>query len=115
MPFFRKKPVIVEAIQWTGQNTDDIRKFVGESSPGECRFLLMSEIFGSMSSPAIIYDDVQRGYVPVNLNDWIIRGVKGEFYPCADNVMRLTYVHVSEYEVALARGTLTKPLTERET
>lgn len=90
MPKFRKKPVVIEAIQWIGTNADDIKAFVGHKDNRECRFLLPSEITGTWDHPGV-WDDLQVTWVMVNDFDWIIQGVKGEFYPCAADVFEQTY------------------------
>lgn len=111
MPPFRKKPVKIEAIQWTEENADEIKLFVGMREDraivdgvsealiqGECRFLLPSEITGVWEQPHV-YDEIQATWVTVFPDDWIIKGIKGEFYPCADDVFQQTYEPVDPYDV----------------
>jgi hypothetical protein len=99
MPLFRKKPVVIEAEQWTGDNVDKIHKFSGMRSLGldvggdehfEFRFMTPDDISGTWELPHI-YDELHDTWVTVNLNDWIIRGVQGEFYPCRADVFEQTY------------------------
>lgn len=40
MPKYRKKPVVVEAVRWTGSNLEEIRNFVGSDLIEECVELL---------------------------------------------------------------------------
>jgi hypothetical protein len=83
---FRKKPVVIEAVQWTGDNWSHIAAFVGERlspasyagwpSPNADRTLRVPTLEGEhIASPG----------------DWIIRGVKGELYPCKPDIFAVTY------------------------
>ncbi len=83
---FRKKPVIVEAIQFNGKNRDEIEEFVGES--------LGFSIFDKDISIETIYIRTLEGLMKANPNDWIIKGVEGEFYPCKPDIFKETYEEV---------------------
>lgn len=61
----RKRPVDVQAVRWTGDNE--------------------AELTGS------VFDDLHSTWVGVKTGQWIIRGVKGEFYPCDPEVLAETY------------------------
>ena len=74
---FRKKPVTIEAIQWTGTNLDEIDKF-------------MSGVHWSVPEHDPVIPTLE-GDMKVSLNDWIIKGVKGEFYPCKPDIFEATY------------------------
>lgn len=105
----RKLPVEVTAIRWNGLNTEQVKAFVGErqqygdeavrSGTGECGFLLGREISGfrSASGEAAVFDRF-HGWVPLRLGDWIIRGVRGEFYPCDPEAFAASYEFVDEPE-----------------
>jgi len=74
---FRKKPVVVEAIQYTVDNSLDVAKFcVG----------VRLRTFGD----SIIIPTMEGDHRADNC-DWIIRGVKGEFYPCKPDIFEDTY------------------------
>jgi hypothetical protein len=79
MPKFRKKPVVIEAVQWTGNNVVEIGDFVDED-------VLMWEM---LSGDLIIKTLEGNNYA--NVGDWIIRGVNGEFYPCKLDIFEKTY------------------------
>lgn len=91
MPRFRKKPVEVDAIRWTGDNTDEIIAFTGPdridvvTPAGRPYITLDPEV------TALVYDVLHSTWVGVKTGQWIIRGVKGELYPCADDVFAETY------------------------
>jgi hypothetical protein len=81
---FRKKPVVIEAIQWT-RNVDEIRAFVGDAAVFEF----------SESGPHLTIKTLE-GIHEASPNDFIIRGVKGEFYPCKPDIFEATYEAVRE-------------------
>jgi hypothetical protein len=76
---FRKKPVVIEAIKWTGENFDEIKEFVGES------------LFGWEPETVNLEIHTLEGKHLASKGDWIIKGVKGEFYPCKPDIFALTY------------------------
>lgn len=94
MARFRKKPVIIEAIQWTGENREQVLAF--------CPSAYWTSRDG-MIVPTL------EGNHFANEGDWIIRGIKGEFYPCKPDVFAATYDQVFEHHeqsglVGVARG-----------
>jgi hypothetical protein len=74
---FRKKPVVIDAVQWTGDNRSEILEWVG-----------VSAVWGSSSGLTI---RTLEGDHNASIGDWIIRGVKGEFYPCKPDIFAMTY------------------------
>ena len=79
MTFYRKKPVVIQAVQWTGENNVEILQFCSScyiTSSGKSKDLVVSTLEGDMSA---------------SVGDFIIKGVKGEFYPCKDDIFDLTY------------------------
>ena len=89
MAKYRKIPIIVEAIRWNGINLDEIKAFVGKS--------LIYEIIddawraGKTSHHVIMKIKTLEGYMNVSINDFIIKGVNGEFYPCKPDIFEKTY------------------------
>jgi len=79
---YRKKPVVIDAMQWDGTNVSETREFFGDSRD--------LSFFGD--SVAI---STQEGEMNASPGDWIIRGVKGEFYPCKPDIFALTYEGVN--------------------
>jgi hypothetical protein len=80
MAKFRKKPVVIEAMQYTGLNGFDCVKFGGNGSIG-----------GTSEQDGGLTIDTLEGKMHVSKWDWIIRGVKGEFYPCKPDIFEATY------------------------
>ncbi len=85
---FRKKPVVIEAVQWDGGNIAEVEKFIGLD---KWKDILMQPVFGL---PLVIH--TLEGDHKANVGDWIIKGVKGEFYPCKPDIFELTYESVEE-------------------
>lgn len=86
MPKFRKKPVVIEAVQFTGKNTDEILKFV---NIGDDRVAFVSS-YGLDGYDKLTIKTLE-GRMLAESGDWIIRGVKGEFYPCKPDIFEATY------------------------
>ena len=77
---FRKKPVVIDAIQWLG-DFDAIRAFM----EGDEEVIFMNDGAETLDVPTL------EGRMTARPNDWIIRGVKGEVYPIKDEIFRMTY------------------------
>lgn len=82
---FRKKPVEVEAIEFTGENARDVATWIGEG------VLLESDSKGFMNRVVI---QTLEGDMTAVVGDWIIKGVQGEFYPCKPSIFDETYDEV---------------------
>ena len=78
---FRKKPVIIEAIQWTSENLSEIDKFTKGKVKNHESVLIIPTLEGDMYA---------------SLNDYTIIGVNGEFYPCKPDIFAKTYEEVIE-------------------
>lgn len=74
---YRKKPVTIEAIQFTGDNREEIEQFITVPSY-------------SYSSAHLVIPTL-AGLMYADTGDWIIKGIKGEFYPCKPDVFDATY------------------------
>lgn len=82
---FRKKPVIVDAVKWTGGNYKEICEFVG-------MYLSRSYVLGSTE----IHIPTLEGVMTAIEGDWIIKGVNGEFYPVKKDIFIKTYDRVDD-------------------
>lgn len=81
MPKYRKKPVIIEAIQWdaSAETWNELQKLgMTDVEPGE----MGKECF---------YINTLEGKMKCEKGDWVIKGVKGEFYPCKPDIFEQTY------------------------
>jgi hypothetical protein len=79
MARYRKKPIVIEAIQFTGTNVVEVAKVLsagGAQFEPDIRFIVIKTLEGDMRA---------------DVGDWIIRGVQGEFYPCKPDIFDATY------------------------
>lgn len=84
---FRKKPVVIEAMQFDGDNYSEIRAFVGVG-----QYFKPDYFSGGSLGQAQLFDDViHEAWLPVRIGQWIVKGVQGEFYPCDPEVFKATY------------------------
>jgi len=90
MPRFRKKPVVIEALQWHGNNYPALNKFVENG-----QHVALPRQLRKSDKGAILVVTLE-GEMRANVGDWIIRGVKGEFYPCKPDIFEATYEPVEE-------------------
>jgi hypothetical protein len=88
MPEYRKRPVVIEAKQWTGENLREIIAFTG-------RFISSWEEFAADVARDGLKIYTLEGVHLANVGDWIIRGVKGEYYPCKPDIFEATYEPVA--------------------
>jgi hypothetical protein len=81
---YRKKPVTVEVVHWTGNNLQEVLDFIDKT-----RYTFSENEKGT----AIYLDTLEGGHI-ASVGDWIIKGVKGEFYPCKPDIFEKTYEKV---------------------
>ena len=77
---YRKKPVVIEAIQWDG--TIEVAKEIDEFTQHKCVLAPVSKR---------IYIQTLEGVMEAQVGDFIIKGIKGECYPCKPDVFEMTY------------------------
>lgn len=85
-----KKPIEIEAIQWSGANYVEISNF--------CDKCYIAH--GELSIQTL------EGTLKAEIGDFIIKGIKGEFYPCKEDIFNLTYDLVEEHKNPLFQKTL---------
>lgn len=96
MPKYRKKPVIVEAIKWDGDNELEIKNFVGNNLIIDLVREPMLTEKGFIPKWVELYIKTLEGDMKANRGDYIIKGVNGEFYPCKPDIFEKTYEEVEE-------------------
>lgn len=79
MAKYRKKPVVIEAIQW-GDNPTEIHDFV--------RRHMIKNNDGTLTIVTL------EGNMKASIGDFIIKGIAGEFYPCKPDIFEVTYEKV---------------------
>jgi hypothetical protein len=82
MAKYRKKPVVIDAIQWTGDNYLEMRKFI------------KTDVV-TFAHPCL-YIQTLEGRMQAYKGDYIIRGVNGEYYPCKPDIFEKTYEKVED-------------------
>lgn len=83
---YRKRPIEIEAIRFVDpESAESIVRWAGEDriSPE------FPEEGGPM--PALLHVQTLEGIMRCRPGDWVIKGVAGEFYPCAADIFRATY------------------------
>lgn len=83
MAKFRKKPVVIEAVQWAGVYGEPA--CVKRPGPGLEHLLPVDGLLNAGVIPTL------EGDMIVREGEWVITGVKGENYPCKDDIFRATY------------------------
>jgi hypothetical protein len=102
MPKFRKKPVVISAVQWTGVNVQEITEFLAGAELLPVRSALADvtlqklAVFDYTATPPVLTIPTLEGDHRASVGDWIIRGVKGEFYPCKPDIFSATYDAVKD-------------------
>lgn len=93
---YTKIPVSIEAMQWTkGTSPQELRDFTNN----------LVEI-DDVDEEFQVYDRLHDTWVNFTWDDWIIKGIKGEFYPCASEVFAATYrLDAGQEDKPLKRGT----------
>jgi hypothetical protein len=90
MPTFRTKPIEIQAIQWRGNNQADVEAFGASIQHVETVGVTSDGQTVTISQPHV-YDHLQDVWVPINPLDYIIKGTKGEYYPCEVEVFNWKY------------------------
>ena len=86
MTKYRKKPIIIEAIRWSGSNVKEINIFTNKPPQ---RILSWDD---SLNESVII--STLEGDMRAKKGDYIIKGINGEFYPCKPDIFKKTYERV---------------------
>lgn len=76
MSRYRKRPVVIDAVQWDGHLRTAVDFITGDFSTDNQGSLFIATLEGEMRA---------------DVGDWIIRGIKGEYYPCKPDIFAATY------------------------
>ena len=90
---FRKKPVVIEAMQFTDEAKNRVFNWVS-----------CTRWAGVLDGKPVLYIQTLEGDHRADLGDWIIKGVKGEFYPCKPDIFAKTYEPVAAQSQAEGEG-----------
>ena len=80
---YRKRSVIIEALRYDGTNYKEIEAFVG-----------VGNLYAVGRGTLWIEFKTLEGFITAIVGDFIIKGVKGEFYPCKSDIFAETYEQV---------------------
>jgi len=80
MTKYKKKPIVIDAVQWTGKRGNLLE--ITQLNTGT---RLVEKEGDKLFIPTL------EGLMQADLNDWIIRGVKGEIYPCKPDIFEMLY------------------------
>jgi len=103
MPKYRKKPVVIDAVQFKlvkeipckfgtakEYNDDEIANFIGNI------VRTVTEPNGEPEGHTYFEIETLEGTMKASLGDYIIKDVKGEFYPCKPDIFEQTYELVEQ-------------------
>ena len=85
MGFYRKKPVIIEAVQLEDLEVHTLMAIQQFAGLGNDKLLAVSD--------GVLINTLE-GNMKASIGDWIIKGVSGEFYPCKPDIFEKTYEKV---------------------
>ena len=89
---FTKKPVTISAIQWTGKNLREVIAFTGKHPRWNEWFSTWEDYERRVQQDGGVFKIITpEGTMEATPGDWIIRGVKGEHYPCKPDIFSATY------------------------
>lgn len=83
---YQKRPVVIETLQWTGENLPDVLAWCHAGMPPDANAIVC---LGDRDTLTI---RTLEGVMTASKSDYIIRGVRGEFYPCKPDIFEATYV-----------------------
>lgn len=84
---YRKKPVEVEAFQWSGETGEIVvPEWFAEYVETQC-----SPIAQNKFGESVVLIETLEGIMTAEPGDYIIKGVKGELYPCKPDIFHMTY------------------------
>ena len=82
---YRKKPIVIEAMQFTEDSKDRVFNFVMCNASADFQ-----------DEKPVLRIQTLEGVMTANLGDWVIKGIGGEFYPCKPDIFAATYDEVDE-------------------
>lgn len=92
MKKYRKKSVVIEAVQLKTDNFDEVCDFMGGTPIPKHNPNFGVDKHGNTNEPYLgVYIETLEGRMLANYGDYIIKGVKGEFYPCKADIFEKTY------------------------
>lgn len=88
---YRKKPVEIEAMLWPGKLDTDFNNWLTEKESSSTYIKFLTEdALGSLVIPTL------EGSMEAEPGDYVIRGIKGELYPCKPQIFKMSYEKVKD-------------------
>lgn len=87
--FYKKRPVVIEAIQLKDDSFEEVEKFIGVTSSN--RHYINERDFLKKTNPVGVFINTLEGRMLASVGDFVIKGVAGEFYPCKPDIFFATY------------------------
>ena len=98
---YRKTPIVIEAVQWTGDNMEEIAKFL------DSKYAVDKKLYSDNFVPLYgrnyrfketyflheptLFISTLEGEMKARVTDFIIKGIDGEYYPCRQDIFNKTY------------------------
>jgi len=83
---YTKRPVTIQAVQWTGNNFEEVHDFAGDTV-----YLALDYDLKDTKEVERLRIRTLEGVMSATNGDYIIKGVKGEFYACKPDIFSMTY------------------------
>ena len=98
---YRKKPVVIEAIQWVGKNERNMFDFLTNNTKTDIIPTLEEDTFrvdlcNGGCQPGNLIIKTLEGEMKAEIGDYIVKDVNGEFYPCKSDIFTKTYDLVAD-------------------
>jgi hypothetical protein len=81
---YKKKPIVIQAVQFTEKNISDVLMFTGPSNV----YLTMDPENKKVNCYMV---KTLEGPLKISEHDYVIKGIQGEFYPCKPDIFKATY------------------------
>ena len=82
-----KKPIEIEAIQYLGDNLKEVEDFIDQT-------ILVYTNTDTNEERGMLGIPTLEGIMQASIGDYIIKGVRGEYYPCKPDIFKITYDEV---------------------
>lgn len=98
---FRKKPVVIDAVQWRGGKHEILDSFCGRNwGRADAHDVAWSN---PDTEQIVIWNSAENQWLQVPVGHWVIRGLQGELYSCKPDIFEATYEAVESSPTTPAR------------
>ena len=97
---YKKKPVVIDAVQWTGKNRREMFDFLTQDTfKNETMEISDKHFYIDRHNDGGLVIKTLEGEHLATIGDYIIRGVQGEYYPCKEDIFLQTYEKVEDTNI----------------